>query len=108
MNDKQDKYKETLTKLSVKLNDVSSLLQHLKVNEQLLKEKEHANKINAHVKSILIESILDYDKLIQAYVVEDQPKNIDELKRLSIKQLSCWLNVRSTYCQHIIDQDTIN
>jgi hypothetical protein len=73
-----------------------------------LKELGHIDKINSQVKLVLIESILEHDKHIQTHVEEDHPKNIDELNKLSIKELSKWSELRLTYLKHLIDKDTVN
>ena len=56
----------------------------------------------------IIDSIIEHDKIIQAHVEEDQPKNIDELNTLSVKELSEWSELRLTYLKHLIDKDTVN
>jgi hypothetical protein len=74
----EDKLKEALIKIAEKPKAASMLL-------KTLKDAVHKDKLESQIKSVLIKSIHNHDKLIQAYVEEDQAKTIDELTKLSFK-----------------------
>ncbi len=76
--------------------------------EEVSKEEAHEHYIKSQIKSILIESIIDYDKKIKALIPDKSAKQVDELAQLSIRELSDWQDVRIAYLMHLMDGDTVN
>ncbi len=88
----EDDIKEIMTKMAEKP----------KANKVLLKETARKDKAD------LIESIIEHDKLIQAYVEDHQPIETTELENQSTDELTERLDIGITYLRHLIKKDTVN
>jgi hypothetical protein len=97
----KDKIIEAMIKVAEKLKAAAILL-------KTIKDAVHKEELELQIKAVIIEAIIEHDKLIQVYVKEDQPKSTDELNNLSIKEITEWSDLRTTYLKHLINKDTVN
>ncbi len=64
------------------------------------------NKLEISLKKELIDQIRENDIIIQGYVEEDNPKTLEELKRLSTRELNDWLDIQEARLKFLIEDET--